>query len=182
MAEMCSALICNVLSLPEKALSKFIGTRWPNRVAKNMYFVRYQPLKEKLKSRTLSDREALPYLIVFAGLAAAVFLFPSTNGLDMWDWIGGGISVALAVAGVIYAYLCNGGKQGFDLIQKYVVMGWVVAVRCILFFIPCVIALYTIGEILGVVTDETNWYDTLILSTFEVIVYQRIGRHIRDTI
>ena len=146
-----------------------------------MYFIRYQPLKEKLKSRTLSDREALPYLIAFAGLAAAVYLFPSTDGSNVWDWIGGGISVVLAVAGVIYAYLCNGGKQGFDLIQKYVVIGWVVAVRCILIFIPCAIVLYILGELLGVVTVETNWYDTIILVLFEVILYQRIGRHIRDT-
>ncbi len=146
-----------------------------------MYFIRYQPLKEKLKTRTLSDREALPYLILFAALAAAVYLFPTTDEFNMSDWIGGGLSVALAIGGVIYAYAQNGGAQGFDLIQKYVVIGWVVAVRCILIFIPCVIALYFIGETLGLIADETNWFDTLIIFGFEAILYQRIGRHIADT-
>ncbi len=149
--------------------------------AKNMYFIRYQRLKEKLKTRTLSDREALPYLILFAALAAAVYLFPTTEGSNIWDWIGGGLSVVLAIGGVIYAYSQNGGAQGIDLIQKYVVIGWVVAVRCILIFIPCVIALYIIGETLGLINDETTWFDTLIIFVFEAILYQRIGRHIADT-
>ncbi|MFZ4681662.1 MAG: hypothetical protein ACOYMS_04100 [Terrimicrobiaceae bacterium] len=146
-----------------------------------MYFIRYQPLKEKLKTRTLSDREALPYLILFAALAAAVYLLPPTERPNLWDLIGGGISVALAIGGVIYAYAQNGGAQGFDLIQKYVVIGWVVAVRCILILIPCAIALYFTGEMLGLITDETNWFDALIMFGFEVILYQRIGRHIADT-
>lgn len=146
-----------------------------------MYFIRYQPLKEKLKARTFSDREALPYLILYAGLAAAVYMFPSVGEFNAWDWIGGGLSVAMAVAGVIYAYNQNGSRQGFDLIQKYVVLGWVVAVRCILVFIPVGIALYLAGEALGVITEETGWFDVLIISGFEVVFYQRVGRHIRDT-
>ncbi len=146
-----------------------------------MYFIRYQPLKEKLKTRTLSDREALPYLILYAGIAAVVYLLPTTGEFNLWDWIGGGLSVSLAVAGVIYAYAQNGGREGFDLIQKYVLIGWVVVVRCILAFIPIVIALFLIGESLGVMTDETGWYDVLIFAGFEAFLYQRIGRHIRDT-
>lgn len=146
-----------------------------------MYFIRYQPLKEKLKTRTLTDREALPYLILFAASASAVYLFPNTEEPNRWDWIGGGLSVALAIAGVIYAYKQNGGAQGFDFIQKYVVITWVVAVRCILIFIPCAAALYLTGEMLGLVTAQTNWFDTLIGFVFEVILYQRIGKHIADT-
>jgi hypothetical protein len=146
-----------------------------------MYFFRYQPLKDKLKTRSLSDREALPYLVVFAGLAAAVYLFPTTADYNIWDWIGGGFSVALAVGGVFYAYARNGGKQGFDLVQKYVVIGWIVAVRCIVVFIPCAIALYFVGETFGLVAEDTGWYDTLVTAGFESILCQRIGRHIADT-
>jgi len=146
-----------------------------------MYFVRYQPLKDKLKTRSLTDREALPYLIVFAGLAAAVYLFPTTSEYNIWDWIGGGLSVALAVGGVFYAYARNGGMQGFDLILKYVVIGWIVAVRCILVFVPCAIAFYIFGEMFGLVTERTGWYETLVIACFEAILYQRVGRHIADT-
>ena len=146
-----------------------------------MYFLRYQPLKDKLRTRSLSDREALPYLILFSGFAAAVYLFPTTEEFNVWDWIGGGSSVALAVLGVIYSYIQNGGRQGFDLIQKYVVIGWVVAVRCILAFIPCVFAFYFSVDYFGMISDETSWLDTLFFAAFEVIFYQRIGRHVGNT-
>jgi len=146
-----------------------------------MYFIRYQPLKEQLKARTFSDREAVPYLILYAGMAAFVYLIPSTEKFNLWDWIGGGLSVSMAVGGVIYAYIQNGGKQGFDLIQKYVVIGWVVVVRCILVFIPIGIALYFLGEVMGVMTDETGWFDFSVMAAFEAVFYQRIGRHIKDT-
>lgn len=146
-----------------------------------MYFLRYKPLKEKLRTRSLSDREALPYLVLFAGLAAVVYLLPNTEEFNTWDWIQGILSVAFAIGGVIYAYRQNGGRQGFDLIQKYVVLGWVVTVRCVLVFIPCGIALFLLGDSLGLISDETNGFDVLIIAGFEVILYQRIGRHIRDT-
>ena len=146
-----------------------------------MYFIRYQPLKEKLKARTLSDRDALPYLILYAGLAAAIHLLPTTEVFNVWDWIGGGLSVSLAVGGVIYAYTENGGREGHDLIQKYVVIGWVAGVRCILAFIPISTVLYFTGDALGVMTDDTGWLDVLIMAGFEAVLYQKIGRHIRDT-
>jgi hypothetical protein len=149
--------------------------------AKQMHFIRYQPLKEKLKTRSLSDREALPYLIVMVGLFAAGYLFPNTETLNTWDWIGGGVSVALSISGVIYAYVRNGGAQGFDLIQKYAVLGWIVTVRCLLTFIPCVVLICIGGEALGVVSEETNWFDVSVIAAFEVLLYQRIGRHISDT-
>ena len=121
-----------------------------------MYFLRYKSLKEKLRTRSLSDREALPYLVLFAGLAAVAYLLPNTEEFNTWDWIQGTLSVALAVGGVIYAYRQNGGRQGFDLIQKYVVLGWVVTVRCLLVFIPCGIALYLLGWALGLLADDAT--------------------------
>jgi hypothetical protein len=146
-----------------------------------MYFFRYQPLKEKLKTRSLSDREALPYLIAVSAFAAAVSALPTIVDFNSWDWMGGSLSVALAIGGVIYAYVQNGGKHGFDLIQKYVVIGWIATVRCLLAFIPCAIALYLAGEALGLTANNTNWFDVLTIAVFEAILYQRIGRHIRDT-
>jgi hypothetical protein len=146
-----------------------------------VYFTNYQVIKEKLRSRTLSDRESLPYWIVFCGATASLPLFPSLNNYNVWDWIGGGLFVLLTVMGVFYAYFKNGGKNGHDIILKYVVLGWIVFFRCYLRFIPIGMALFLAGEKLGIIIDETGWYDTLIFACFNAICYQRIGRHIADT-
>tara|TARA_B100001093_G_scaffold441346_1_gene442434 strand:- start:342 stop:821 length:480 start_codon:yes stop_codon:yes gene_type:complete len=146
-----------------------------------MHFVRYHPLKEKLRNRSVSDREALPYLVIFAALTALIGAFPAVNGFNEWDLISGLLSVAFAVGGIIYAYRSNGAEEGFDLIQKYVVLGWVVTVRCLLVFIPLAIVAYIAGDSLGLVTAQTGFLDVLLISIFELVLYQRIGRHIRDT-
>ena len=38
-----------------------------------MYFFKIEPLKKQLRDRTLTDREALPYLLIFTALMS---LFP----------------------------------------------------------------------------------------------------------
>ena len=60
-------------------------------------------------------------------------------------------------------------------------MGWVVAVRCLLVFIPFIFALYFVAEAAGILTDQTGLFDIALVFVFEVILYQRIGRHIGDT-
>ena len=146
-----------------------------------MYFVRYHPLKDRLRNRSVSDREALPYLVIFAALTALVGAFPMFEGFNDWDLVSGLLSVAFAVGGVIYAYKSNGGKEGFDLIQKYVVLGWVVVIRCLLVFVPLAIVAYIAGEALGLVSDQTGFFDVLLIAILEIVLYGRIGRHVRDT-
>ncbi len=155
------------------------GKTWT--FASKMHFVKYHPLKEKLRNRSVSDREALPYLVVFAALTTFVWVFPMVDGFNEWDLISGLLSVVFAIGGIIYAYRSNGAKEGFDLIQKYVVLGWVVMVRCFFVFIPLIIVAYVAGESLGLVTDQTGLLDVLLIAIFELVLYQRMGRHIRDT-
>ena len=146
-----------------------------------MYFIKYSPLKEKLRNRELSEREALPYLIVFMALSMAVTSFPLYDGFNIWDAISGILSVVIAVWGVVYSYKCNQGADGYDLIQKYFVLGWVVAIRCLLGFIPAAIVCYVGAELLGLVSDESNWVDVTITSVFLIVLYFKTGRHIKDT-
>jgi len=147
-----------------------------------MYFLKLNPIKEKLRSRTVSDREALPYLIAFAVIAVLFTALPLVTNFNKWDFISTVVSLILGVSGIIYAYKCNGGKEGFDLIQKYTILGWVVVIRCLLFFIiPTTIAALTIGEFLGITTEDTGLFDIIMIAILEIFLYQRIGRHIRDT-
>jgi hypothetical protein len=146
-----------------------------------MYFVRYAPLKEKLRDRTLTDREALPYMVVYAALISALFFPLPQDGFNAWDmglWL---MSIAAAVGGTFYVYAKNGGCQGHDFIQKVFVLGWVVAFRCLLVLIPVAVLSFVGLEFAGMLGEETGWPEVLLLIGFEVFYYQRLGRHIADT-
>ena len=149
-----------------------------------MYFVRYQPLKEKLKNRELTDREALPYLLISSILTALATSFPFTDNFNSVGVINGITTLGLAILGVLYAYKKNGKENGYDLIQKYLVLGWVVFVRCFLLFIPVFIAYMIIGRKFGIIdikSNETSLYELIFYIAFEALIYVRIGYHIGET-
>jgi hypothetical protein len=115
------------------------------------------------------------------GLTALITSFPLFDEMNGWDYLSGFLSVILSIAGVYYAYLQNGGSKGYDFIQKYIVLGWVVSVRVILISIPLFFASFFIGDFLGLVQDYSTAFDVILLALLEIVLYQRIGRHIRDT-
>lgn len=145
-----------------------------------MYFVQYEPLKSKLKDRSLTDQEAFPYLLVdvlLVTIALAVKIeaehLPVVAVVDLI------LNVFVAIGGVFYVYEQNGGKNGVDLIRKYIVLGWVVTFRCVLIMTPVGLGLYIAAGVVGV--GATAIFDALATALMQAIVYQRIGRHIRDT-
>ena len=146
-----------------------------------MSLFRYDPLKEKLRSRTLTDREALPYLLSMFGFAAAAVVFPFPLGSSWVDHINQGGTILLAVLGLLYSYRQNGGANGHDLALKYIVLGEVVVMRYTLAAIPAGILLIWLGHQLGLRDRTLGWYDTLLWLLFQVAAYQRLGRHIGDT-
>jgi len=148
-----------------------------------MYFVRYQPLKERLRESSVSDSEALPYLIADVALTALLFALPQSDGYNFWDGVSGCLSVATAVGGVLYAYKKNGGRDGYDFIQKYVVLGWVVGVRFLIAFVPIALVLLLLGIHIGMTScHATHPYDVVMIFLAEVIYVQRVGRHVGDTV
>ena len=148
-----------------------------------MYFIQYQPLKEKLRERTLSESEALPYLVVWGVLGNVWAMlwqmygnFNFFNFLDVFSWA---LHVLIIIGGIYYVYSQNGGALGFDFIQKYYVLGWVVYVRCFLAFIPIMVIEYLFSKSYGFYS--TNLFDVLADATFVIILFWRTGKHIRDT-
>ena len=151
-----------------------------------MYFVDYGPIKERLRSRSVSDKEALPYLILWVGLTALVCSFSVGEGLNAWKFASGCVEVVFAVAGILYAYECNGGDEGFDLLLKYVLIGWIVSFRCLIVLIPIFVVFFVAGMALGFHQEssgpsESGPFEFVSGLVLDIIVYQRIGRHIRDT-
>lgn len=157
-----------------------------------MYFVKYQPLKRKLRERTLNDREAVVYLIVYSfllvlgfGMATGTTDECSNADLAAWDYeVFSLVFACIPIAGIYYVYVANGGKTGFDLIQKYYVLGWVVGIRFLVVFLPLSLATILVSaQVFGNgCEDRVQYYPQYILSTLGSVVYfQRLGRHIRDT-
>ena len=146
-----------------------------------MSLFRYDPLKEKLRSRSLTDREALPYLLSMFGFAAAAVVFPFPLASDWVDRVNQGGTILLAVLGLLYSYRQNGGAKGHDLTLKYIVLGEVVVMRCTLAAIPIGILLIWLGNQFGLRDRNLGWYDTILWLVFQVVAYQRLGRHIADT-
>ncbi len=146
-----------------------------------MYFIKYHPLKTQLRNRELSDREALPYFIIFLGLTTFFMEFSSNDYMNRWNYLSGILNISITLAGLIYAYMQNGGKSGYDIIQKFVVLGWVVAVRVFIIVLLLYFTLAFLFDLFDVVNVSDNLLEVIILSAVELIYYQRLGHHIKDT-
>ena len=82
------------------------------------------------------------------------------------------LNASIAIGRVLYVYEQNGTEMGVDLIRKFIVLGWVVSCRGLLIMIPVGLGLYTA---FGVADIEATF------GLIQAILYQRLGRHIRDT-
>ena len=136
-----------------------------------MYFVFYHPLKHKLRTNSLNDREALPYLIIYAVL----FALGSSTETDRYGFLSLCLTAIIVIGGTYYVYRQNGGKEGFNLIKKYLILGWVVSIRFAIALIPVVIVQIVLLPNLG------DFYYVIFGATIKFIYYQRLGTHIRDT-
>lgn len=146
-----------------------------------MYFVRYEPLKTRLRQREIGDREALPYLVMFFVLEVIATSLPTVADPNRWDIFGSILTIGATVWGVLYGYRCNGKESGYDFIHKFVVLGWVVGIRLALFVLPLTAAVYFVAVSYGLVEDASTPFDALYFSAISLLFYQRIGRHIADT-
>ena len=146
-----------------------------------MYFWHIEKLKSEMAARPLSEREALPYLVVSVALNSAVAFIPQTTH-NVWDGLGAASSVLLAVVGTIYIYRQNGGAEGQHFLQRYFAVGWVVSVRWFAVLILVTVAFYGTLAAVGADIESTHWYDFLFLAVVEAVIYWRIGHHVRDLV
>lgn len=146
-----------------------------------MNFITYAPLKEQLRERTLSDRQALPYLIASTTISAFLLSIPLHENYNLLDGLSVVVSLTLAIAGILFAYNKNGKENGYDLIQKFMVIGWITGVRFILIGIPISVVVGVVAHYLGFSFKETNPVGYTYYILFEALLYYRIGKHIEDT-
>jgi hypothetical protein len=99
---------------------------------------------------------------------------------NAWDYFEVAFSLLVSIVGTIYLYRANGGDKGRDFIHRYIVLGWVVAVRFMTLFIPLAIVLSVAGTVIGVTSEQTNWFDVLVIVVFELAFYLYFARHLRE--
>ena len=144
-----------------------------------MYFVSYHPLKHKLRTNSLSDREALPYLIIEAVVLSLASYSSGDRLSNVYDFLSLCLTVIIVIGGTYYVYRQNGGTEGFNLIKKYLILGWVVSIRFTIVLIP-IVAVYIV-IMLKLENPSFDLYTALIGGAVKLIYFQRLGRHIRDT-
>ena len=140
-----------------------------------MYFWRIEDLKRDLIARPLTDREVLPYLLIFVGITALAPIFP-VESMNLWDYTAGIWTLLLAVAGTVYTYQCNGASAGRHFVQRYLAIGWVVAIRWAVVVIAAFIVLLFLMDSSE---DGTTPTFALFWMAAEVVLYERMGYHIR---
>jgi hypothetical protein len=92
------------------------------------------------------------------------------------------VTTVLTIGGVIYCYVKNGGNSGYDFIQKSIVLGWVVAIRITLIFIPIALIIsLSIEKKLGNTLGAFSWITIVRNIVLIAIFNQRLGRHLKDT-
>ena len=144
-----------------------------------MYFWRINEIKRRLVTSPLSDREALPYLVAYSAMAAIGMLVPPEN-YNRWDFVSGLLSVGFTILGTIWVYRRNGGSSGTYFLQRFLAIGWVVALRLLAVAGPTLIVFYMVVSVTVEDTPGSDWYDVVILGGVELAFYQRLGSHVRD--
>lgn len=148
-----------------------------------MYFWRIEKLKAHMIQQPLTEREVLPYLLASSILLAvclAVFRHLPVSGL--WDDYSSAFNILLAAFGTYYIYLQNQGTHGEHILQRYIVLGWVVSIRWLVGFLLGSIILMIGLTIAGLspLGESSQIINAIYEALASLVLYWLIGHHVRD--
>ncbi|MCC6797827.1 MAG: hypothetical protein IT366_22120 [Candidatus Hydrogenedentes bacterium] len=141
-----------------------------------MYFWNLHALKAMLKERPLTDHEALPYYFVVAFLmqldvyASTYFasVEPSSSSVEL---LSSAIYHVIVLAGILWAYIRNGGRNGYSFFSRYFAIGWVVGIRLLVAIIAPLIllmAVFIAAELYGISNADTTF--DIVINLFGIII------------
>jgi hypothetical protein len=146
-----------------------------------MEFFRLERLKSKLVRGPLPANETAKYLAAQGALSSLLFIASPEQDMGGWPYIA---FPALSVLGVYYCYRCQGGAIGERFAERYLSVGWVVAVRVAAAVVP----LFFAALVALVVTNgfesswwESPWFDDIFEAAMLGVVgvaYWRTGVHL----
>lgn len=145
----------------------------------SMYIWNIEKLKTVLKTGSLSQKSLLVYLLLnMFPYWVYSLLFSEQNIWDAYLMVSIGV---VSVFGTIYVYVCNGGSQGVDFIQKYLSLGFVLGVRCCVFIlVPVMVVYITALMMTGVSFEATTFFDVVVFGLIQSAYFILLGEHLRD--
>lgn len=145
-----------------------------------MYYYSIKQLKANLTEGPLPENESVSYIIGFSAIAALTKILPAPTP-STWHYINFIISLLLAFFGTYWIYLQNGGPNGKNFIQRYVILGWVSAIRYITLALPAfIILLAATHYFMNAEGVRAEWIYHPAISAFEALFYVYFGRQFSD--
>lgn len=130
-------------------------------------------LKKRLGAQPLSGRET--YLYLFCWLALFTFSYlASINEPDDYfpDPFFNHLVLAIPLAGLLYAWLCNGGYKGKQFFTRVISMGWVMTMRVLVFSLP-VFLLAGLAPM-----EQSGYIQETLMAILDLVIFWRLGHHI----
>jgi len=160
-----------------------------------MYIWRVKKLVEEFKAGTVTDRQQLPYLLVFVGLSylasdayiSGVLSPKVLNGLDILMLP---LALFLGLAGTVWCYSATRRYEvegGF--IARYICLGIPVFVRIVATVFALMLVAYFISDYVVTIpiinqhleSDETEILDVVVICVMELVAFWWLRQAIRSS-
>jgi hypothetical protein len=151
-----------------------------------MYFWNTNALAKKLRSRSLSQSEKMQY---FVASSACYTLFFEVNGyLDespsLLLILRSAVAVMTTIIGIIFCYRVNSEGDGQEFIDRFICLGWPIAIKVVLGMSLTYIAYLgggtaIWGDRFERFNESTTYVDMAFSLFFEFIFYWRVSYHLR---
>jgi len=151
-----------------------------------MYFWKVESLKKDIVDGSFTDKELIPYVVLYAGLYALgierIGYLPYED-VNIWTYVLSTLNVLVPIAGTIYAYKSNRGDKGENFASKYFSIGFVVGVRFIVYLIPVMALMIVYWMVMFGEQEElpTTYVEVILFSSWYALFYYKMAKHIGDT-
>ena len=148
-----------------------------------MYFWSIKKLKVDLIERSMTDKEALPYLIVILLIITFAQYSPKPIHYNIKDYLEICVVIVANTFGTYWLYLKNNGALGGDFLQRYFALGWISLIRMIVFYVPAILLFFIIASALHLFSldsSTTNWHDLIVIILLEIYYFWYFRKHLAE--
>ncbi len=138
-------------------------------------------VKMQLASGPMSEGKTFLYFLAIMGFDWLQFtafrLSRSSGPIPAWNYFDAWFAFAIALAGLVYLFLCNGGTRGAHFLYRYfplsVVVGWKFVVASFV-VLPAVEM-----SLRGTSPSVIGWSLSAALVVVNLVMFFRIGHHLK---